>query len=297
METLSNCPICNGATFLPFLRCNDHTVSRETFTIVSCSTCDFNFTNPRPYSTDLGKYYQSEDYISHSNSNKGFINTVYKLIRNYTIIKKVQLINRCNNNISKNILDVGSGTGEFLNGCKSAGWNVTGVEPSKSAALMAKENFNLSILDEEEIDNLEPNCFDIITMWHVLEHVPNLNQRVIELKKLLKVNGTIIIAVPNNSSYDAKFYKEYWGGYDVPRHLYHFKPHDIRLLCKNNNLKLVRVLPMRFDSFYVSMLSEKYKSGRIRLFRALWTGFISNIKAISSGEKFSSQIYIIKNIE
>jgi 2-polyprenyl-3-methyl-5-hydroxy-6-metoxy-1,4-benzoquinol methylase len=296
METLLNCQVCNQSTQVPFLSCKDYTVSRETFSIVSCAHCGFNFTNPRPGPSELGRYYQSEAYISHSNNGKGLINGLYKLIRKYTLIKKLQLINRLNGytNPSKQLLDIGSGTGEFIAICKAGKWKVIGIEPSETAAMYARNNYKLTILPEEEINNLQDNHFDIITMWHVLEHVPELNKRIEDLKRLIKPRGTIIIAVPNHSSADAKHYKEFWAAYDVPRHLYHFTPDTIKALFNKHDLSVKQVLPMRFDSFYVSMLSEKYINGKPNLIKAIWNGFKSNISAIRSGETFSSQIYIIK---
>ena len=254
METLSNCLICNSSQTNPFLVCKDHTVSRETFSIVQCNSCGFKFTNPRPEETKLGDYYKSENYVSHSNTKKGFINSTYQLVRKYTLLKKLQLISKYYK--TGKILDIGCGTGEFLNTCQQAKWNTIGIEPSEEARKMAIENYGLDVRDELEIKNLDKESFDIITMWHVLEHVPKLNERVEDLKKLIKPNGIIIIAVPNCNSLDAQIYKENWAAYDVPRHLYHFTPKDIESVFKKQDLKLFNVLPMVFDSFYVSLLSE-----------------------------------------
>lgn len=292
METLSNCPICNSSQFIPFLSCIDNTVSREIFNIVKCEQCSFKFTNPRPEEENLGKYYKSENYVSHSNTNKGFINSTYQSVRKYTLLKKLQLISKFYK--TGNILDIGCGTGEFLNTCKNAKWKTLGIEPDMDARTMAIKNYSLDVRPESEIDQLPDSSFDIITMWHVLEHVPKLNQRVEDLKRLIKPNGIIIIAVPNSNSLDAKIYKENWAAYDVPRHLYHFNPNDINLLFKNHGMKMFRILPMIFDSFYVAMLSEKIKTGKTNVLRSTWNGLISNISAIKSGNTYSSQIYLIR---
>ncbi len=292
METLSNCPICNSSQTNPFLVCKDHTVSRETFNIVQCNSCGFKFTNPRPEENKLGDYYKSEDYVSHSNTKKGFINSTYQMVRKYTLLKKLQLISKYFK--TGNILDIGCGTGEFLNTCKHAKWKTTGIEPSPDARKMAIENYGLDVKDEPEIKNLLPESFDIISMWHVLEHVPKLNERVEDLKRLLKPNGIIIIAVPNCNSLDAKIYQENWAAYDVPRHLYHFTPKDIESVFKKHDLKMFKVLPMVFDSFYVSMLSEKIKTGKPNILKAVWIGFRSNMAAIKTGKTYSSQIYLIR---
>ena len=292
METLNNCPICKSDQTTLFLTCIDHTVSRETFSIVQCNSCGFKFTNPRPEEDKLGAYYKSEDYVSHSNTKKGFINSTYQSVRKYTLLKKLELISKYYK--TGKILDIGCGTGEFLNTCKSAKWETFGIEPDPDARKMAKDNFGLDVREESEINNLSNEGFDIISMWHVLEHVPRLNERIEDLKRLIKPDGVIIIAVPNCNSLDAKIYGENWAAYDVPRHLYHFTPKDIELVFKNHGLKMFKVLPMVFDSFYVSMLSEKIKTGKTNIIRSTWNGFRSNLSALKSGKTSSSQIYLIR---
>ncbi len=292
MEILSACPICNSSQTKAFLECKDNTVSRETFKIVECVSCGFKFTNPRPEENKLGDYYKSDDYVSHSNTNKGFINSAYQMVRKYTLLKKLQLICRFYK-IGK-ILDIGCGTGEFLKTFKDAKWETLGIEPSSSVRKVAIENYALDVREESEIKNLETACFDVITMWHVLEHVPRLNERIEDLKRLIKPNGIIIIAVPNCTSMDAKIYIENWAAYDVPRHLYHFSPADIEAIFKNHGLIVFKTLPMIFDSFYVSMLSEKYRSGKSNTIRAIWNGLRSNFSALKTGKTYSSQIYLIR---
>jgi 2-polyprenyl-3-methyl-5-hydroxy-6-metoxy-1,4-benzoquinol methylase len=291
METLHNCPICNGKEFNPFLSCTDYTVSRETFHITQCKTCGFRFTNPRPKVEDLAKFYESEDYISHSNTNKGLVNWVYQQVRKYTLLKKLQLISK--HKRTGKILDIGCGTGEFLNTCKLAKWETLGIEPSENARTQAIKKFGLNVFIEDAIDTLPSTTYDVITMWHVLEHVPDLNKRMKDLERLITNGGIILIAVPNPNSFDAIYYKEHWAAYDLPRHLYHFTPNDIETLCNNNQLKVKRILPMVFDSFYISMLSEKYKNGKTNLIRSTWNGLLSNLKALKTGKEYSSQIYVI----
>ena len=292
MEKISNCPVCNGTQFSQIMVCEDHTVSRETYPIVGCNSCGFKFTNPRPEPTELGKYYKSEDYVSHSNTKKGFINSTYQSVRKYTLLKKLQLISKYFK--TGKVLDIGCGTGEFLNICKNAKWSTIGIEPSSDARKMAIEKYGLDIKEEAEIKNLEPESFDVISMWHVLEHVPNLNERIEDLRRLIKPNGIIIIAVPNCESLDAKIYKENWAAYDVPRHLYHFTPKDIESIFKNHGMEMFKILPMVFDSFYVSMLSEKIRTGKTNIIRSMWNGLRSNLSAIKTGKTYSSQIYLIR---
>ena len=295
MEKVVACQICNSPSFLPFLDCKDNTVSRETFAIQECVDCGFLFTNPRPHKNKIGAYYVSEDYISHSNSSKGSLNFIYQIVRKYALLKKLQLVSKYFK--TGNILDIGSGTGEFLKIFKDAKWKTCGIEPSLIPRKASIDKYQLDVRDETEILNLENESFDVITMWHVLEHVPDLNQRVEDLRRLLKPNGIIIIAVPNRNSLDAKIYSENWAAYDLPRHFYHFCPKDISALFENHKLKVFKVLPMIFDSFYISLLSEKYRGGKFFVLRALWNGLRSNLSAIKTGNTYSSQIYLIKKQE
>ncbi len=298
MENLTSCPVCKGSSFNHFLDCKDYTVSRETFSIVQCNSCDFKFTNPRPEPKDLGKYYESADYVSHSKSNKGFINSLYHIAKHYSLLKKIQLINR----LSKKgkLLDYGCGTGDFLNTCKVSGWEVSGIEPNDLARTTANELLKTEIKPELSENSFDKNSFNVITLWHVLEHVSELDKTIETLLSFLKPDGVLLIAVPNCNSYDAQVYGKYWAAYDVPRHLYHFVPKTTEKYFKDKGLTLERILPMPLDSFYVSMLSEKYmaqkhkKSAVFGMIRAVWSGFISNLKAISKPGTSSSQIYIFR---
>jgi SAM-dependent methyltransferase len=291
LENIEKCVICDGNTRHPLFFCLDYTVSKKYFEIVICDNCGFAFTSPRPAAKDLGYYYESDEYISHSNTSKGFISRLYQTVRKHTLKKKLQLINR--ESAKGNLLDIGCGTGEFMNTVKQDGWIPVGIEPSASARKQCEDNYSLDVREESSLNSLAPQSFDVITMWHVLEHVPNLRERVQKLKELLKNDGVIIIAVPNRNSDDAKHYQMHWAAYDVPRHLWHFRVQDMRSLVEKDGLSLVKVLPMKFDSYYVSMLSEKYKTGSSNLVSALWRGWLSNKKAGKEGA--SSLIYIIRH--
>ena len=293
MQEIVACPVCLCKEIKPVFSCKDFTVSYEIFNISECNACNFKFTTPRPDSKDIVKYYQSEDYISHSNTQKGILSKLYHIVRRRTIANKLRTINEY---VSRGtILDIGCGTGEFLNYCKENNWQTLGIEPGLDARKQAQEKHNLSVNDEAYISQIPDNSFDVITLWHVLEHVHELNERVAELKRIIKDNGVVIIAVPNHTSYDAKHYKEVWAAYDLPRHLYHFSPATITKLFEKQELKCVKILPMKFDSFYVSMLSEKYLKGKINYARAFMIGLISNMNAgVKKNNTYSSQIYIFK---
>jgi 2-polyprenyl-3-methyl-5-hydroxy-6-metoxy-1,4-benzoquinol methylase len=295
MENIQNCPVCNDIKQQEFLICKDYLYSQENFTICQCMNCGFKFTNPRPEQNVLGNYYKSEEYLSHNEEKKSVLNSIYKTVKKHTLNKKLDLINKLTK--GKNILDIGCGTGAFLDVCKNNGWNVFGIEPSNDARNFAKTNYKIeTVFEESEISKFENEKFDIITMWHVLEHVPELNQRVQELNRMLKPNGTLIIAVPNSDSYDAKHYKSHWAAFDVPRHLYHFNTKTITQLLEKHKLKIEQILPMKFDSYYVALLSEKYKKNPLAPVSALIFGFISNLLASKKSYGHSSLIYVIKKL-
>lgn len=293
MFNYTNCPVCKNQSFSKFLSCKDYTVSQKEFNIVSCNSCGFKFTNPIPEIADLGNYYKSEDYISHSNTKKGIISRLYHLVRNYTLRQKLALVSK---HVSRGtILDYGCGTGMFLKTCQESGWSVFGMEPDSDARKIAAQvNVKPSVDKTELAQTLGKNKLDAITLWHVLEHVTDLDETLSFFKKNLADEGVLIIAVPNHKSNDAKHYNEFWAAYDVPRHLYHFEPKTIGQLLAGYGFELNETLPMRFDSFYVSMLSEKYKTGSIRYVSAFLRGLISNLSAKNAGD-YSSVIYVFKH--
>ena len=273
-----------------FLTLKDYSVSKETFDLYHDETLDMLITFPQPSLDNLGKYYESEDYISHTDNQRSLFEKLYHFIKNIALKNKLNLINSHQPNKGR-ILDIGAGTGDFLSVAKKDGWQTIGVEPSTKAKSIA---INKGVSFVELTTELENNSFDVISMWHVLEHVPDLDKQIKELKRLLKPTGTLIIAVPNFKSFDAKYYGKFWAAFDVPIHFWHFSKTAIKLLFEKEKMKLEKVLPMKFDSFYVSLLSEKYKSGKMNFIKAFYVGLLSNWKARSSFE-YSSHIYIIRN--
>ncbi|KOP35832.1 class I SAM-dependent methyltransferase [Flavobacterium sp. WLB] len=273
-----------------FLTVKDHSVSKEIFDLYYDENLDMLITSPQPDLENLGRYYESEDYISHTDNKRSVFEKVYHFVKSIALKNKLNLINSEQSQKGK-ILDIGAGTGDFLLTAKNDGWNVIGVEPSERAKNIAKQK---GISFVEEISELENNSFDVITMWHVLEHVPNLELQIQELKRLLKPTGTLIVAVPNFKSFDAKHYGEFWAAFDVPIHFWHFSKKAIKTLFEKVDMKLEKVLPMKFDSFYVSLLSEKYKTGKMNFIKAFFIGLKSNLKA-SSTKEYSSHIYVLKN--
>lgn len=276
-----------------FIEVKDYSVSGEIFQLIQNESYGFLETIPKPSIAKLPEYYQTEDYISHTDSKRNLFEKVYHSIREVSLKRKLKLINSFKTD-QKNLLDFGCGTGDFLKSALNIGWNVSGIEPNSEARSIANSKTKQSVLDSEGIKTYKKHSFDVITLWHVLEHIPNLESQISILKDLLKPNGVLIIAVPNYKSYDAKHYKQFWAAYDVPRHLWHFDKKSISKLFSSINMTVQNIKPMVFDSYYVSLLSEKYKKGSMNLFSAFWTGFRSNAKAKRSGE-YSSLIYVLKN--
>lgn len=289
---LKECPICEGKDFNTYKKCKDFTVSGETFTIVSCKNCGFKFTNPRPDESELMKYYESADYISHSNKNNNLINFIYKNVRKVTVRQKAKLLGRLSS--KGHLLDYGCGTGEFLKACQERGWNIMGVEPAplarKQAVHLTKAQIFGSIF---EINNKQ--TYEAITMWHVLEHVPDLEKTFMKIKQILKPDGRIIIAVPNYQSADARLYDQFWAGYDLPRHLYHFDKNTMLAFLNKHNCSIETIIPQKLDAYYVSLLSEKNKAKQTNMLKAVVNGYSSNRLARNEEQNYSSLIYVAKH--
>jgi len=292
------CTICKNTTFEPKITCRDFTVSQEDFNIVQCTNCGFCFTHPVPNEAQIGRYYQSEDYVSHTNTNKGIINRLYQLLKKRTIRQKGTQIIKQSGKKTGTLLDYGCGTGSFLAHMKSLGWDTIGLEPSPDARKVAHNEYGLNLQPIEDIWNLRSKSVDVITLWHVLEHVHRLNDTIAQLTHLLKDDGLLVIAVPNVTAWDAQHYQQFWAAYDVPRHLYHFSIGTMeRLMAKHQLIVYERKL-MPFDAFYVSMLSEKYKNNGLGiggLFRAFINGLRSNIHAGNDLNYASSITYWIRH--
>ena len=291
------CPVCGGNTFEPFLTSSDFFVTGETFGIKKCSKCGFKITEEIEDEENIGPYYQSEEYISHSNTAKGLVNAAYHRVRGYMLGQKRRLVQKASGLKNGQLLDVGTGTGFFPNEMQRHGWNVTGTEKSSDARDFAKTVFNLDLLPAEALFNLTEQQFDIITLWHVLEHIHRLNETMNTFSRLLKNKGKLIIAVPNHSSYDALHYREFWAAWDVPRHIWHFAPEQMKTLGEKHGFTLTDVHTMPFDSFYVSLLSEKYKKSKLALFNGTFHGFISWFTSIFKPGKCSSVIYVFAKNE
>lgn len=287
------CPLCGSPRISKALSATDHTVSGESFGIWQCAHCCFRFTQDAPAAENIGRYYESEEYISHTEKKTGFVNHLYMYVRRITLRQKKNFVTNHTGLATGRLLDVGAGTGAFLDCMARAGWAVEGVEPAESAIQKAASTYGLRLKETGTLfESAEPE-FDAITLWHVLEHVHELHRYFEQLKRRCKPGGRIFIAVPNFTSYDAEHYGGGWAAYDVPRHLYHFSPASMNVLIEKHGCRLEGIYPMWFDSFYVSMLSEKYRKSSLSFLRGLWCGLQSNLSALKNRKKASSVIYVI----
>lgn len=296
------CPICNHTEFKSALQCIDHYVSGENFEIIECTHCGMKITNDFPPENAIGKYYEAEDYISHSDTKKGLVNSLYHFVRQRMLKKKAGWVESASGIEKGKILDVGAGTGYFAGAMKERGWEVSIVEQSDEARKFAESNFNLQGFSsiKEFTESQQANgekSQDVITLWHVLEHLEHLNESMDQFYKLLRPGGTLVVAVPNWSSYDAKIYKNLWAAYDVPRHLWHFTSKQMEILTKKHGFSLTETKKMPFDAFYISMMSEKYARNPLPFVKGFWTGLCGFFFSIFDKNNSSSLVYILRKEE
>lgn len=290
----SNCPICDSTEIVEVQKIKDHSHTGEVFPVVKCLSCDFHFTQDIPDAESIAPYYKSENYVSHSDTQKGLFFKLYHLVRNHMLKKKKALTIRTSGTAKGNLLDIGTGTGYFPDIMQQSGWNAEGIEQDADTRNYASTKFGFKIYDTEKLFSLQENNYNAITMWHVLEHVHELNTYVSQIHKLLKKEGIFIVAVPNHTSVDAQYYKENWAAWDIPIHLWHFHPATMKQLMKKHHFKIKEMQPMPFDAVYVSMLSEQYKSGKKSA--GLLKGLKFALQGRSKPESCSSIIYILEKI-
>ena len=287
----NKCPWCNSENNSKFLELKDYFLTQENFEILECNDCKLLFTTPCPAPDKIGDYYKSDDYLSHNESKKGIVPQIYNLVKKVNIKNKFNITVNGQQTTDNSILDIGCGVGDFLNYAKEKGCDITGIEPSEDARKIAEEKLGTKIFSPEELQNIPNESFDIVTMWHVLEHVADLKTEIDHLERIVKKNGRLVLALPNYKSFDAEYYKDKWAAYDVPRHLNHFSRTSIKNIFDTTAFQLIDIKPLKWDSYYISMLSEQYLKHSNVLLKAMITGCKSNRKARKSGE-YSSLVYV-----
>jgi 2-polyprenyl-3-methyl-5-hydroxy-6-metoxy-1,4-benzoquinol methylase len=290
----NSCPLCQSENVQINFSCTDHFISKEIFQIAQCGDCGFQFTQDSPDEKEIGRYYESEEYVSHSNTSKGLVNYLYQLARKYMLRRKLHIVNKITAKKSGSLLDIGSGTGHFANTMKQGGWNVRGIEINDKAREFSESQFGLDVICPDRIASLESESFDCITLWHVLEHFHDPFKYAAEIHRILKPGGVGIIAIPNSGSFDAVHYKEYWAAYDLPRHLWHFSPTTFGLFAEKTGFKLKELRSLPLDVFYISAISEKYKKSSLSFIKGMIRAKFYAFRAFFNKEKSSSVIYILK---
>jgi SAM-dependent methyltransferase len=292
-ESMEICPVCNSEKTHFVLKVKDHSVSGEFFEVFECSRCSLRFTKDPPPENKIGPYYRSENYISHTNTRTGVVNSLYHRVRARTLATKYHLLKSETGLSHGHHLDIGAGTGAFVQYMNRHGWTSVGIEPEDKARERALAHHQTELLAVDAFQTFLPERFDAISLWHVLEHVHQLYPYLDQIKNVLKTGGLLFIAVPNYTSYDGMKYAENWAAYDVPRHLYHFSPASMLWLLKTAGLKLKEMVPMWWDSYYISLLSEKYAGSRASFLKGVINGSVSNLKALADKKKCSSLIYVV----
>ena len=261
----------------------DYLVTGESFKVYLDQNNIIGKTHPIPQKEEMDKYYESEEYYPHSLNKKSLLAFLYTITRKHMHLKRLTWIRGY---IKKNtsILDYGCGSGDFVKYLRSKSIDAYGYEP------------NYNFCEHDFLTNQEGwknKKYEVIVLWHVLEHIHNPFDLIQSLKKRLNKKGKILIAIPNFKSFDSKYYGKYWAGYDTPRHLWHFSRKGLGLMAKENNFKVLKVKSLHLDSIYVSCLSEKYKRSPFPLLIGIVIGCISILKSFFTKES-SSFLFVLK---
>ncbi len=294
------CPLTGSAETRFICHAVDTACSGETFEIWEDTASGIRFTHPAPGPDEIGRYYEFDAYLSHGTEHAGITGKLYASVRNMMLSRKYRMLNplpSVSESSSFRMLDIGCGDGTFAGYCaqKNPDWEIFGVEPSASAAETAKQRVGNLQLYTSAQDVPADKPFHLVTAWHALEHIHDLNDMMRHVHNLLEPNGIFCVALPNFRSRDCERYKNSWAAYDVPRHLWHFSPEAFTAFARKHGFTLLRKHRLPFDPFYVSLLSEPSERSFIRRgFSAGFAATASTISSLADIDRSSSVTYVLK---
>ena len=290
---IKKCPVCGSIKFNKVLTANDYLVSGVSFDIMECEKCTLRFTSLIPDENEISNYYKSDDYVSHTGKGNSIINRIYRIVQFFTLQSKKKEVIKFSKKNYGSILDIGCGTGKFLKTMKQSRWEIDGVEINETARKIAEKNTGSVILNQADFFRSKQK-YDVITLWHSLEHLHKLKRYLQKISISLNANGVMMIAVPNYLSFDADYYNQDWAAYDVPRHLYHFSFDSIIKMMNNFKYRLIQSKQLPFDSFYIALLSELSVRKKHNIIKALWIGWKSYWQGRIDAKRGSSILYVFK---
>jgi len=247
----------------------------------------------------MAEHYQAEGYdpFQEVESGSSLSQKLYALAKPFGLSWKRRLVSRYLPHPGS-LLEIGTGTGSFLDTMHKGGWEVQGCEKDDNAARFAREKLHLDVFngDLSDVKDLKES-YDAVTFWHSLEHIHRIKENLSVVKKVIKQDGRLFIALPNPDSCDAAIYANRWVAWDAPRHLWHFKPSAMEGLLRQYGFRLIRCHAMPLDPFYNSLLSEFLHSGggwwRYPL-RFPSVAMLSFIQGIIDSRKGSSVTYVFE---
>ena len=287
-----HCPLCGSHRLSHYLTSTDHLVSHNNFEILRCNDCNFLFTQDVPSPQAIGAYYESLHYSPH-HAMSGLMGSIYVMARRVMLRRKAQMVHLYATHTGT-LLDIGAGCGHFLSLMQKRGWMVAGCEQSETARQMAQSLFGLSLAGDVWSAQYDTGAFDVITLWHAMEHIHDLHGLWSRLRQWLAADGTLVVAVPNCSSADARHYGCNWAAWDVPRHLWHFSPDAFSALAAQHGFRVVAIHRLPLDVYYISLMSEQYRNEKFGLLSAIWHSLLFNIRSTFHIQETSSLIYILR---
>ncbi len=288
------CPLCGASGQIPYAGCTDYTVSKEHYTLMRCPSCGMVYTLDPPSQDKMAQYDKLGLKLKLGDSPSGLIGKLYYRVRSYMLGRKAHIVESQSYRTAGTLLNYGAKTGFFSHRMERRGWKVISVEKYHEERQFSLEMFHHRMIDLNEMDKLRPGTFDVITLWHVFEHNPHPDKLLDRFYDLLRPGGILVMACPNICSTDAMHYGPYWAAYDVPRHLWHFSPTSLCNLVHKHGFTLMHHESMPFDSFYISILSEKQMRHKLAFIRGFLYGLHSWLVSLSKRGKSSSLVYVFR---